>query len=66
MRIERTPRFAEERARFRLRHVCEDCAHHDPLENECAHGYPSTEHRRARYERDDYDEIVFCKEFELR
>ncbi|MBI2893710.1 MAG: hypothetical protein HYY06_09175 [Deltaproteobacteria bacterium] len=66
MRIARTPEFAEERERFRLRHVCEECAHHDPDLDECAHGYPTTEHCRAYYDREARGDLVFCKEFELR
>jgi hypothetical protein len=66
MKIASSPRFAEERVRFRLRHVCEDCAYHDERRDECAHGYPTHEHRRAHYDGALPGEIVFCKEFELR
>ena len=43
----------------RLRYACEDCAYFvDDLE-ECAHGYPTSPHRKRALV------IVFCKEFEL-
>ena len=59
--------FVEERRRLRLLHTCEDCVHFDAKADECAHGYPTEDHRRARYERlRAGDEVVFCKEWELR
>ena len=64
MRILWNDRFAEERERFALRHVCEDCALFDPEQAVCAHEYPTDEHERAYYEAAPA-EIVFCKEFEL-
>lgn len=65
MKIPWTEAFAEERARFALRHVCEDCALFDAEQGACAHEYPIAVHRRAYYEGPP-EEIVFCKEFELR
>jgi hypothetical protein len=58
------PGFREERARFALRFTCEDCALFDPEHASCAHGYPTEEHRAARYEQPGVD-LVFCKDFEL-
>ena len=69
MRIPATPRFLVERERFALRFCCEDCAlflgeRSGPAdESACAHGFPTAEHRRARYE-DPSAELVFCKEWE--
>lgn len=63
MRIAQDAQFRVERARFALRFECEHCAMFDPREAGCAHGYPTTEHREARY--DDPDALlVFCKEWE--
>ena len=68
MRIAQDARFRAERARFSLRFGCEDCAMFDPRSLDsssagCAHGYPTSEHRSARY--DDPDALlVFCKEWE--
>ncbi len=64
-----TDRFAEERARFALRHVCEDCALYDERIHACAHEYPTDVHERAYYDPPNGkppSDIVFCKEFELR
>lgn len=65
MRIPQDARFRAERARFSLRFCCEDCALFDPERVACAHGYPTEEHRRARYESPAVA-IVFCKDWELR
>jgi len=63
MRIAQDARFRAERARFSLRFGCEDCAMFDPSGGACAHGFPTSEHREARY--DDPDALlVFCKEWE--
>jgi hypothetical protein len=56
--------FREQRQRFQLRFTCEHCALFDDAREACAHGYPTTEHREARY-RDPNARIVFCKHFEL-
>ena len=56
---------ANERARFALRFTCEHCALFDPENASCAHGYPTDEHRAARYEAPDVA-LVFCKDFELK
>jgi len=56
-----TLRLLGEIQAFRLRYACDDCAHFDPIEERCTHGYPLGERRRALVEG---DEIVFCKEFE--
>lgn len=64
MIIEQDERFRRERARYRLRFTCEDCALFDPQTERCAHGFPTERHRTARY--DDPDaRLLFCKEFEL-
>ena len=57
-------RAPAERARFALRHVCEECSLFDVTLDACSHEYPIEVHRRAYYEGRP-DEIVFCKEFEL-
>ena len=64
MIIEQDERFRQERARFRLRFNCEDCALFDPNTERCAHGYPVENHRAARYE-DPEARLLFCKDFEL-
>jgi hypothetical protein len=58
--VERDARLDEEASRFGLRRHCEDCALYDPAADRCAHGYPTTEHRRRAGER----LVVFCKDFE--
>jgi len=42
-----------------FRYACEDCAYFVPDLDACAHGYPTTPHKRGALT------IVFCKEFEL-
>lgn len=64
MKIPQDERFRLERARFHLRFNCEHCALFDEIKETCAHGYPTTEHREARYA-DANASLVFCKHFEL-
>lgn len=52
-------RLREEAERFHFRFRCEDCVHFNG--SECAHGYPTEEHRRTL----DEAFIVFCKELEI-
>jgi hypothetical protein len=65
MKVASYPGFREERRRFALRFTCEDCAQFDPEREQCAHGFPTDEHRLAHYEQPDAD-IVFCKDFDLK
>jgi hypothetical protein len=64
VKIEQDERFREERERFALRFTCEHCALFDEQRESCAHGYPTAEHRLARYA-DRHALVVFCKHFEL-
>ena len=64
MKIPQDERFREQRARFRLRFTCEHCVLFDDERERCAHGYPTAEHREARYADPDAL-LVFCKHFEL-
>lgn len=64
MKILQDERFREQRSRYRLRFTCESCALFDDQKEACAHGYPTSEHRDAHYERPDAP-LVFCKHFEL-
>lgn len=64
MKIPQDARFRQERERFALRFTCEHCALFDEQRERCAHGYPVTEHRAARYT-DEAALVVFCKHFEL-
>lgn len=66
MRIPVGTDFEEERGRYAFRFCCEDCAYLDRDTDDCAHGWPTDEHRLARYDEPDSVELVFCKEFELR
>ena len=68
MRVPRSPRFDDEAARYALRFTCDDCAFFDGARQACAHGWPTELHRRERYQREAApgDEVVFCKEFEVR
>jgi len=68
MHLPRTARFDEEAARFALRFTCDDCSHFDVAGERCRHGWPTEEHRATRYAQPPRadDEVVFCKEFELR
>ena len=75
MRLDRSPHFDEERARFQLRFCCEDCGHFDAARERCRHEWPTELHRSARYLDEEaaidnlvdkrVDKIDFCKEFEL-
>lgn len=64
MKLPQDEVFREQRERYRLRFTCEHCALFDDAKEKCAHGYPTTEHRDAHYERPDAL-LVFCKHFEL-
>ncbi len=57
-------RLRKEAARFVLRHTCDDCCHFDEGRARCGEDWPTAEHRLplAKNER---DEVVFCKEFEM-
>jgi hypothetical protein len=58
--------FSEQRARYALRFTCEHCSHFQVDRASCTHGYPTSVHRSARYERPSEDtELVFCKDFDL-
>jgi hypothetical protein len=64
MRIRQDARFRSEAKRYTLRFTCESCALWDEREDRCAIGFPTLEHRAARY--DDRDApVVFCKDFDL-
>ena len=67
MRSRVDARFVEERGRYRLLHVCEDCVHFDAVRDRCAHGFPTADHRSARAATvAPGGEVVFCKEWEIR
>ena len=63
MRVVQDARFRLETAEARLRWHCESCAMFDGSER-CVHGFPTENHREARYRDPDAD-VLFCKEFEL-
>jgi hypothetical protein len=63
VRVKLDERLEDEVRRFRLRFTCPDCGHYLPAEDACAHEWPNHEHRELG--KID-DEVVFCKEFELR
>jgi hypothetical protein len=58
--------FEAERARFALRHACEDCVFFVAEGARCANGYPNAMHRDAAFALDGPADGTFCKEFELR
>ncbi|HMU41141.1 MAG TPA: hypothetical protein PKE31_19195 [Pseudomonadota bacterium] len=64
MRIAVDEIFHKERRDFVLHFCCEQCGFYVRKKNECAHEWPTGEHRMARYETPTPDLIV-CKEFEL-
>ncbi len=65
MRLPWDARFEEETRTYRFRGCCEDCAMFLPERGECAHRYPTWEHRRARFDALlEGCDVVFCKEFE--
>jgi hypothetical protein len=64
VKIVQDERFRQQRQEFKLRFTCEHCALFDEQRESCAHGYPTTEHREARYTDPDA-QVVFCKHFEL-
>ncbi|HEX7477850.1 MAG TPA: hypothetical protein VF331_08590 [Polyangiales bacterium] len=64
MKIVQDERFRQQRQEFKLRFTCEHCSLFDDERQSCAHGYPTTEHREARYADPDA-QVVFCKHFEL-
>lgn len=57
------PKLRTEAVRFRLRFMCEDCAHFAPEGPACAHGYPVEPHQGLQLDRVEL--LEFCKEFEL-
>ena len=63
MHSPRDVRFDEEASRFGLVYTCECCACFDAPALRCAHEWPTTLHRLARYAAPTVD-VVFCKEFE--
>lgn len=64
MRLPYDPRFHEQRERFALRFTCEHCALFDAELEQCAHGFPTEEHRLAFYLRPGAP-IIICKDFQL-
>jgi hypothetical protein len=64
VKIEQDAVFRDQRGRYRLRFNCEYCALFDDVNERCAHGYPTAEHREKHYD-DPNARIVFCKHFEL-
>lgn len=64
MKLPQDATFRAERNRYALRFTCEDCALFDDVRERCAHGFPTDEHRAARYV-DSASAVVFCKDFEL-
>lgn len=67
MRVPKDEQFDRLRAALPLLHCCEDCGHFDEAVGDCAHEWPTTEHRRADYEDPSrLPTVNFCKEFELR
>lgn len=66
MRLPLGAEFRDQWERFAFRFCCEHCAHFDRATQRCAHGWPTREHRLARYRDPRCTELVFCKEFELR
>jgi hypothetical protein len=64
MRLPQAPDFAGQRERYALRFTCEHCSLFDPDSGRCAHGFPTEDHRLARYE-DVRASLVFCKDFDL-
>lgn len=65
MKIPASPRFEEERRRFAFEFTCEACAHFSPATEACAHGFPTDDHREARYDGSADTPIIFCKEWDL-
>lgn len=64
MRAPQDRRFRIQRDELELRFTCDHCAMFDPDRERCAHGYPTAEHRLARYE-GSAEPVVFCKEWDL-
>lgn len=58
-------RFSAQRERYSFRFCCEHCAYFIARRESCAHGWPTGDHRLAHYS-DRIEQVVFCKEFELR
>lgn len=63
MKVPQDARFREQAEAFTLRWNCEDCVLYAGG-SDCAHGYPTMRHRRARYE-DPAADLYFCKDFDL-
>jgi hypothetical protein len=66
MRLPLGPEFRIEWQRYALRFCCEDCTYFCERDQRCIHGWPEEEHRLSFYLAPTCDELVFCKEFELR
>ncbi len=65
MKLAIDPLFCNERERYSLRFTCEDCALFDATASRCAHGFPTAQHRKERYQGTEGD-LLFCKEFQLK
>lgn len=65
MRAPQDDRFRTQQSLLVLRFTCDHCAMFDPERQRCVHGYPTDEHRLARYEADREAPVVFCKEWDL-
>lgn len=63
MKIAQDGRFREERERYALRFCCETCAGFEVERAGCAYGYPTDEHRLARYQ-DPQVLLIFCKDYD--
>lgn len=57
--------FAAQRARYALRHACEDCVFFVAETGRCANGYPNAMHRESAFDEEGPRDGTFCKEFEL-
>lgn len=67
MRVAKDELFDHQRISLPLLHCCEDCGYFDEAVRQCAHEWPTDEHRRADYELPSrLPTVNFCKEFELR
>jgi hypothetical protein len=64
VKLPQDARFRDEAARLSLRFQCEHCGLYDAARDRCAHGFPTDEHRAARYVDPDAP-LSFCKDFEL-
>ena len=61
MKIPVDAQFQGESEYFQFRFSCESCVLYDPDKDECAHGFPTSEHKAEAQK----SLLIFCKDYEM-